>query len=132
MSDVLRAADALADAAEALRDGTSSNRRANLTVALDAYRAARDAAPAPSGLPVVLASVDDVAVVCEAHGLVETDPSYGLRGWAGWAGAGDRVLVGAGADGWSLAVDGRAADLDYGLPAAVLVAAIEAARGAQT
>ena len=42
--EVLRAADALADAAEALRHGSSSNRRANLTVALDAYRAARDAA----------------------------------------------------------------------------------------
>jgi hypothetical protein len=75
-------------------------------------------------LPVTLSSVDDVAAVCLAHGLTQTD----IREWGDTG-----IQVRADSDTWYLLLldggVGRGAELDYGYPPSLLVAAIEAARG---
>lgn len=86
----------------------------------------------PAGLPATLASVDDVAAVCLAHGLTETDGRRDDQRERAW----DDGTVTATDRGGLLWVTVRGpgtewiATVRYRQPSAVLVAAIQAARSA--
>ena len=98
------------------------------------HSAVRELLASPSGLPEVLASVDDVAAVAGACGLARSDPDTWEHDTgvfvdaALWHDQLDVVYVGT--------RHGRMVRIDNGCPASVLshaiIAAIEAARGAQT
>lgn len=136
MSDVLRAADALADAVESDKEGNYGEVSYATDEAIATYRAARDATPTAelSGLPEVLASVDDVRAVCLARGMVnivaghtwgDDHTSVTVGPEARDAGVLTVVSIRLHQQPWTRAI----ALVPSGAPAAVLVAAIEAARG---
>lgn len=85
----------------------------------------RDEPPA-AVLPVTLSSVDDVAAVCLAHGIGEVLMVVpGHRRWRR-----GETQVDADDDGFSIGWSEEwGAVVSYGTPSALLVAAIEAARG---